>query len=161
MLLLGVRKKQGTYHQLKEEPCLVQGGLSHCTGAHHPLQGQLFMKQLHAQGKRGKVSVTKLLQSCIHTMWKSMARNKGPLLQLKSGQKLLDWEREEVKNVSTPTVPILQQWINLLDLAERHTMLRSVARPMNVTFRPMYLLLVQTNNGKPRLENGGDFWIQA
>ena len=38
-----------TYHELEEEPGLLQGRLPHSAGAHHPLQGQLLVEQLETR----------------------------------------------------------------------------------------------------------------
>lgn len=35
-----------SYHELKEEPSLLQGSLPHAATADHPLQGKLLMKEL-------------------------------------------------------------------------------------------------------------------
>lgn len=40
--------RRGSYHELEEEPGVLQDGLSHGTAADHPLQGQLLVQQLGA-----------------------------------------------------------------------------------------------------------------
>ena len=40
--------RRASYHELEEEPGMLQDGLAHSTATDHPLQGQLLMKQLGA-----------------------------------------------------------------------------------------------------------------
>lgn len=48
--------QQHAHYQLEEKPGVLKCCFPHCAGAHHPLQSQLLVKQLHVK-QHNKVSL--------------------------------------------------------------------------------------------------------